>query len=72
MACQKSLTYFRQDPYTHFDLGLAYMHKASDIPADLDPALQHFRQVVALNPDLDLAKIARQNIATIEKALEGQ
>lgn len=72
VACQKSLTYFRQDPYTHFDLGLAYMHKASDIPADLDPALQHFRQVVALNPDLDLAKIARQNIATIEKALEGQ
>lgn len=72
VACQKSLTYFRQDPYTHFDLGLAYMHKASDIPADLDPALQHFRQVVALNPDLHEAKIARQNIATIEKALEGQ
>ena len=28
VACQKSLSYYRQDPYAHFDLGLAYMHKA--------------------------------------------
>ena len=74
VACQKSLTYFRQDPYTHFDLGLAYMHKAdaSGNPADLDPALQHFRQVVAINPDLDLAEFARQNIVNIQKALGAQ
>jgi len=74
LACQKSLSYYRQDPYAHYDLGLAYMHKAmaADNPADLDPALQHLRQVIAINPDLDQAKIARQNIANIQKALGAQ
>ena len=74
VACQKSLTYYRQDPYAHYDLGLAYMHKAAaaDNPADLDPALQHFRQVVAINPDLDQAKFAQKNIAIIQKALAAQ
>jgi tetratricopeptide (TPR) repeat protein len=73
-SCQKSLSYYKQDPYAHCDLGLAYMHKASDAdsPADLDPALQHFQQVVAINPDLDQSKIARQNIAIIRKALQEQ
>ena len=69
--CQKSLTYYHQDPFAHYDLGLAYMHKAvaANSPADLDPALKHFQQVIAINPDLDQAKIAQQNIATIQKAL---
>jgi predicted negative regulator of RcsB-dependent stress response len=50
------------------------MHKAvaADNAADLDPALQHFRQVIAINPDLDQAKIAKQNIAAIQKALGPQ
>ena len=26
--CQKSLTYYDKDPYAHFALGLAYLHKA--------------------------------------------
>jgi tetratricopeptide (TPR) repeat protein len=71
VTCQKSLSYYHQDPYAHYILGLAYMHKAmlSDNTADLDPALQHFKQVVAINPDLDQAKMAKQNIATIQKAL---
>ena len=71
VACQKSLSYSKQDPYAHFDLGRAYMHKAlaANSEADLDPALQHFRQVIAINPDLDEAKAARQNIANIQKAL---
>src|ERR1017187_6270432 len=68
------LSYYRQDPYAHYDLGLAYMHKAlaADSAADLDPALQHFRQVIAINPDLDQAKTAKQNIANIQKALGPQ
>jgi tetratricopeptide (TPR) repeat protein len=70
--CQKSLTYYRQDPFAHFDLGLAYMHKAVDSPANADPALKHFQQVIAINPDLDEAKTARQNIANIQKALAEQ
>jgi tetratricopeptide (TPR) repeat protein len=74
VACQKSLSYYRQDPYAHFDLGLAYMHKAlaANSPADLDPALQHLQQVIAINPNLDQAKIAKQNIAGIQKALAAQ
>jgi tetratricopeptide (TPR) repeat protein len=74
VACQKSLSYSKQDPYAHYDLARAYMHKAvaANSTADLDPALQHFRQVIAINPDLDEAKIARQNIANIQKALGEQ
>jgi len=69
--CQKSLTYYTQDPFAHYALGLAFMHKANDTGsiAELSPALKHFEEVVALNPDMDEARIARQNIATIQKAL---
>ena len=71
VACQKSLSYYHQDPFAHFDLGLAFMHRyaATKNPADLDPALQHLKQVVAINPDLDQAKTAQKNIANIEKFL---
>ena len=71
VACQKSLSYYHQDPYAHYDLALAYLHKAqiADSPADLGPALEHFRQVLTINPDLDQAKYAKQNITMIQKAL---
>ena len=70
-SCQKSLSYYRQDPYAHYDLGLAYMHKymATGNDADLYPALKHFEQLVAINPDLDEAKNAKQNIVNIHKQL---
>ncbi len=69
--CQKALTYDNSDPYAHYALGLSYLHKAvaANQTADLDPALKHLKEVVALNPDLDEAKIAKQNIANIEKAM---
>jgi tetratricopeptide (TPR) repeat protein len=71
VTCQKALSYYRDDPFAHFDLGLAYMHRfnASKNVADLDPALQHLKQVIAINPDLDQAKTARQDIDVIQKAL---
>ena len=74
LACQKSLSYYSQDPFAHYDLGLAYLHKAdvSDNPADLAPALQHLRQVIAINPDLDQAKTAQKNIVMIQQALAAQ
>ena len=69
--CQKSLSYDPQDPYAHYALGLAYLHKAvaNNSAAELSPALRHFQQVVSLNPDLEEAGIARKNIANIEKVL---
>ncbi len=69
--CQKALTYDKKDPYAHYALGLSYLHKAkaaNDMGA-LDAALQHLREVVALNPDMEEAKIAQQNIASNEKVL---
>jgi len=70
--CQKALTYDAKDPYAHYALGLSYMRKAvqSNSVAELDPALRHFQEMVAINPDLSEAKFARQNIANIEKALQ--
>ena len=66
-ACQKSLTYDTRDPYAHYALGLSYMHLAKDTGsvADLGPARLHFQQVLDINPDLDEAKYARQNLAAI-------
>jgi tetratricopeptide (TPR) repeat protein len=73
--CQKSLSYDSRDPYAHFALGLSYMHKAvavktaAEQTAFLDPALRHFQEVVAINPEMDEAEKARKNIANIQKAL---
>jgi tetratricopeptide (TPR) repeat protein len=69
--CEKSLSYDARDPYAHFALGLSYMHKAvaGNSVAELDPALRHFEQVVAINPEMDEADKARKNIASIRKAL---
>ena len=71
VTCQKSLSYDHDDPFAHFDLGLAFMHKymATKNTADLNPALLHLKQVVAINPDLDQAKTAQKNIANIEAFL---
>jgi hypothetical protein len=38
--------------------------------AELDPALQHFQQMLLLNPDMDEASIARKNIANIQQYLK--
>jgi len=69
--CQKSLSYDPQDPYAHYALGLAYLHKAvaNNSVAELSPALLHFQQVISLNPDLEEAGIARKNIVNIQKVL---
>ncbi len=70
-SCQRSLTYDSKDPYAHYALGLSYMRKAVQTGsiAELDPALKHFQQMLAINPDLSEAEYARKNIANIQKAL---
>jgi tetratricopeptide (TPR) repeat protein len=69
--CQKSLAYDPRDPYAHYALGLSYMRKAVQAGsiAELDPALRHFREMLAINPDLGEAEYARKNVATIERAM---
>ena len=70
--CQKALTYDAKDPWAHYTLGLAFMTKAvkSGSVAELDPALQHFQQMIEINPDMDEAAIARKNIAAIRQYLK--
>lgn len=69
--CTKALTFDDKDAYAHYALGISYLHRANaaNEPGDLDPALKHLKEVVALNPDLEEAKYAREDIAHIEKAL---
>ena len=73
-ACQKSLSYYSQDPFAHYALGLSYMYKANatNSVAELGPALKHFQEMLAINPDMEEARFARQNIAAIQQALGGQ
>jgi tetratricopeptide (TPR) repeat protein/uncharacterized caspase-like protein len=73
-ACQKSLSYYAKDPFAHYALGLSYMYKANNTNsvAELGPALKHFQEMLAINPDMEEARFARQNIAAIQKALGGQ
>jgi tetratricopeptide (TPR) repeat protein/uncharacterized caspase-like protein len=72
--CQRALSYDARDPYAHYALGLVFMTKAvsTGSVADLDPALKHFQQMIEINPDMDEAKNARQNIANIQKFLQGR
>jgi tetratricopeptide (TPR) repeat protein len=68
--CQKALTYYPNDPFAHFALGMSYLHKAiAGNQTAVDPALKHFREVVALNPDMDQARIAKGYIASIEQQI---
>lgn len=71
-SCQRALSYDAQDPYAHYALGLTYMTQAVNTGsvAELDPARKHFQAMIAINPDMDEAKNAKQNIANIEKFLE--
>jgi hypothetical protein len=50
------------------------MYKANNTNsvAELGPALKHFQEMLAINPDMEEARFARQNIAAIQKALGGQ
>ncbi len=72
--CEKSLSYDSKDPFAHYALGLSFMTKAVNTGsiAELTPALQHFQQMITLNPDLDEVKQARQNIANIQQFLKKQ
>jgi tetratricopeptide (TPR) repeat protein len=70
-SCQKALAYDSKDPYAHYALGLSYMRQAvkTNSIAELGPALRHFQQMLAINPDLGEAEFARKNVANIQQAL---
>jgi tetratricopeptide (TPR) repeat protein/uncharacterized caspase-like protein len=72
--CQKALSYDAKDPYAHYAIGLTYMTKAvtTGSVAELDPALRHFQQMLEINPNLEEANPARQNIEHIQTFLKSQ
>jgi len=67
--CQTALTYDPKDPFAHFTLAVAFMTQAkkSGSVAELSPALNHFQQMLAINPDLDQASLARKNVTAIQE-----
>ncbi len=70
--CQKALTYDPKDPFAHYTLALAFMTRAKKAGsiAELSPALNHFQQMLAINPDLDQAEFARKNVLAIQNAMK--
>jgi tetratricopeptide (TPR) repeat protein len=73
-SCQKALAYDPGDPYVHYALALAFGKKGEQDGAveTYAAAGKHFRAMLEINPDMDEAKIARQNLAAIESALRQQ
>jgi tetratricopeptide (TPR) repeat protein len=69
--CQKSLAYDPKDPYTHYALANCYMHQAKQSGSleTLASAGIHFRTMLELNPDLEEAKYARENLKSIDGLL---
>ena len=63
------MSYDSKDPFAHYALGLAFMAKAAKTgsEAELAPAVKHFQEMIALNPDMDEVKFAKQNIALIQQ-----
>ena len=72
--CQTSLTYDPQDAYAHYALGLSFMGKAinTNSIAELDPALQHLQRMLAINPNMEEAAFAKQNIENVKKFLQNR
>ncbi len=70
--CQKALAYDAGDPFAHFALGIAFMYRFNrdNNVADLPPAKKHFEQVIQINPDLEEATKAKENLAAVQDAMQ--
>lgn len=70
--CQKSLTYDPTDPYVHYALALAYMHKADQTGSleALAAARKHFHDMLNINSDIAEAQYAKQNLKNIDQVLQ--
>ena len=72
--CQKALTYDPSDAYTHYALALSYAGQGAHVGSYelLAAAVQHFQAMLQLNPDLQEAGFAKQNISSLQKALSSR
>lgn len=69
--CQKSLAYDANDPYTHYAIALCYARMGAQTGSleILSAAEKHFRQMLAINPDLQEAQYAKANLKSIDDVL---
>jgi tetratricopeptide (TPR) repeat protein/uncharacterized caspase-like protein len=70
--CEQALKYSQNDPYTQFQLASVYIDRfnaTSDCRSILD-AQRCFRKVIELNPEIDEAKWAKENLANVEGVLK--
>jgi tetratricopeptide (TPR) repeat protein len=69
--CRAALSYAPDDALTHYALGLAYAQKANAAnSSELAAAAgEHFRRMIALNPNLAESGNARQILSSIESEL---
>ena len=72
--CQQALSYDAADPMAHYALALAYGKKGEKdgTVETYAAARQHFRDMLAINPDLEEATIAKKNVAAIDAALKSR
>jgi tetratricopeptide (TPR) repeat protein len=72
--CRKAITYDPEDAFTYYMLGLNYAFegKRTGSLEMLAAARRNFQTMLDLNPELEQAQFARQNIAAIDQALRAQ
>jgi tetratricopeptide (TPR) repeat protein len=72
--CRQSLVFDPEDPYVHYALGLSYarLAQATGSIENLPAARKHFLSMLRINSDMEEAKYARKNIASIDAVLQGQ
>jgi tetratricopeptide (TPR) repeat protein len=72
--CQKALSFDGGDPLTHYSLALSYFRQAATIGdvGMLPAARKHFSEMLAINPDLNEARDAKENIKNIDQYLKAQ
>jgi tetratricopeptide (TPR) repeat protein len=70
--CERALKYSENDPYTYFQLASVYIDRynmTSDCRSVLN-AQRCFRKVIDLNPELDEANWAKENLVNLEGVLK--
>jgi tetratricopeptide (TPR) repeat protein len=70
--CQKALSYDPKDPYIHYALGLTYARIAEQTGKleNVATASVHFRNMLAINPDLEQAADVKRMLANFDALLK--
>lgn len=72
--CQKSLSFDKEDPFTHYALGWSYLRQA-DTSGDvslLPAARKHFNTMLDINPGIEYADKVKKQVAVIDKFLQSR